>query len=257
MSKIIWDAVGEKIWETGVDHGVLYTPTAYGVYGGGVAWNGLVSVTEKPTGAEANNQYADNIKYLTIYSSEDFEGTIEAFTYPDEFAECDGQKFIADGVSVGQQARKPFGFAYRSVLGNDTEGQEYGYKLHLVYGCMVTPSERAYETMNDSPEAMTLSWDFTTIPVPVTGMRPTAHICINSTKVDADKLAALEAVMYGTEADDPRLPSPDEVHTLIGSALFKSARDRALERANALPQAIELANQHAAAMPTTKAPRSR
>lgn len=240
MPKITWDDVGKKIWETGVDHGVVYTPTAYGVYGGGVAWNGLVSVTEKPTGAEPNEQHADNIKYLTIYSAEDFEATIEAFTYPDEFAECDGVKFVADGVAISQQARQPFGFCYRTILGNDTEGQEFGYKLHMVYGCMVTPSEKGYETINDSPEAITFSWDLTTIPVPVPDMRPTAHICINTAKCDAEKLAALETILYGDETTDARLPTPAEIIDMFKAdadgAAYMSARSIARAKAELISQ---------------------
>lgn len=242
MSVITWDNVGEKLWETGVDHGVVYTPTAHGIYGGGVAWNGLVSVTEKPTGAEPNDQYADNIKYLTIYSAEDFEATIEAFTYPDEFAECDGSKFVAEGVSISQQARKPFGFAYRTILGNDTKGQDLGYKLHMVYGCMVTPSEKGYETMNDSPEAIAFGWDLTTIPVPVPNMKPTAHICIDTTRADPTKLVELEKILYGSEDAEPRLPTPEEIINLFATdGTFISARDRAMMRAEMLPQAQEAA----------------
>lgn len=233
--KITWDEVGNKFWETGIDHGVVYTPTAHGVYGGGVAWNGLVSVTEKPTGAEANDQYADNIKYLTIYSAEDFEATIEAFTYPDEFAECDGVKFVANGVAISQQARQPFGLCYRTIMGNDTEGQEFGYKLHMVYGCMVTPSEKSYETINDSPEAITFSWDLTTIPVPVPDMRPTAHICIDTTKADVEKLAALEAVLYGDDTTEARLPTPAEIIDMFkpdaDAGAYMSARSIAKAKA--------------------------
>lgn len=244
MSVISWDNVGEKIWETGVDHGVIYTPTAHGVYGGGVAWNGLTAVNEKPTGAEANDQYADNIKYLTLYSAEDFEATIEAFTYPDEFAECDGVKFVAEGVGISQQARQPFGFCYRTLMGNDVKNQEFGYKIHIVYGCMVTPSEKNYETINDSPEAITFSWDLTTIPVPVPGMKPTAHISINSTLADPALIADLEKILYGTEDQDPRLPTPEEVMAIFTtSGAFLSARDRAMARAEATPQAIEAVNK--------------
>lgn len=240
MAKISWDNVGEKIWETGVDHGVIYTPTAHGVYGGGVPWNGLTSVNEKPTGAEPNDQYADNIKYLTLYSNEDFEATIEAFTYPPEFAECDGSKFVADGVEVHQQARKPFGFTYRTIMGNDVLGQEFGYKIHIIYGAMVTPSEKNYETINDSPEAITLSWDLTTIPVPVPGMRPTAHISIDSTNADAARMADLEKILYGDADTDPRLPTPEEVMAIFSTGgTYLSARDRAMQRAAALPQEME------------------
>lgn len=235
MAIISWDNVGEKQWQTGIDHGVVYTPTSYGVYGGGVPWNGLISVTEKPTGAEANDQYADNIKYLTLYSAEDFEGTIEAFTYPDEVAECDGVHFAADGVSISQQHRKPFGFSYRTIMGNDTLGQEFGYKLHLIYGCMLSPSEKAYETINDSPEAMALSWDFTTIPVPVPGMKPTAHICIDSTKADKARMADLEKILYGTDEQDPRMPSPEEVMAIFTTnGGYVSPREKAMARAMAI-----------------------
>lgn len=244
MAVISWDNVGEKIWETGVDHGVIYTPTAHGVYGGGVPWNGLTSVNEKPTGAEANDQYADNIKYLTLYSAEDFEATIEAFTYPDEFAECDGVKFVAEGVGINQQARKPFGFSYRTLMGNDVKNQDFGYKIHIVYGCMVTPSEKNYETINDSPEAITFSWDLTTIPVPVPGMKPTAHISINSTTADAARIKDLEKILYGTEDQEPRLPTPEEIMAIFTTdGAFMSARDRALARAEASPQAIEMAQR--------------
>lgn len=240
MAKISWDNVGEKIWETGVDHGVIYTPTAHGVYGGGVPWNGLTAVNEKPTGAEPNDQYADNIKYLTIYSAEDFEATIEAFTYPPEFAECDGSKFIADGVEIHQQARKPFGFCYRTIMGNDVSGQEFGYKLHIIYGAMVTPSEKNYETINDSPEAITFSWDLTTIPVPVPGMRPTAHIAIDSTTCDPARLSDLEKILYGDADTEPRLPTPEEIMAIFTTGgAYLSARDRAMKRAESLPQEME------------------
>lgn len=242
MAKISWDNVGEKIWETGVDHGVIYTPTAHGVYGGGVPWNGLTAVNEKPTGAEPNDQYADNIKYLTLYSAEDFEATIEAFTFPPEFAECDGAKFVADGVAVHQQARKPFGFAYRTIVGNDVAGQEFGYKLHIIYGAMVTPSEKNYETINDSPEAITFSWDLTTIPVPVPGMKPTAHISIDSTNADPARIADLEKILYGDADTEPRLPTPEEVMAIFTTGgAYASPRDRAMQRAESLPQEMEMA----------------
>lgn len=241
--KLTWDNVGEKIWETGVDHCAIYIPTSTGVYGGGVPWNGITAINEKPTGAEPNDQYADNIKYLTLYSAEDFEATVEAFTYPPEFAECDGSRFIAEGVAVSQQARKPFGLSYRTIMGNDVAGQEFGYKLHMIYGAMVTPSEKNYETINDSPEAITFSWDLTTIPVPVPGMRPTAHMSIDSTKADPEKLAALEKILYGDDENEARLPTPEEVMTIFGDATgaYMSPRDRAAQRAAALPQAREMA----------------
>lgn len=231
MARVVWDDVAKRLFEVGVDHGMLYTPTSHGIYGGGVPWNGLVSVTEKPTGAEPNDQYADNIKYLSIISAEDFEATVEAFTFPDEFAECDGSLEIAPGVCIGQQDRKAFGMAYRTKLGNDVDGIDYGYKLHLLYGMMAAPTEKGYETINDSPEAITFSWDLTSIPVPVSGHKPTAHICIDSTKVDKARLEQLESILYGDDGD-PRLPTPDELSTMFKtSAVFLSARARARVRA--------------------------
>lgn len=218
MPKLIWDKTGERYYETGTDHGVLYPQGAEGTYPKGVAWNGLTAVTESPSGAEANPLYADNIKYLNLMSAEDFGGTIEAYTYPDEFAECDGSAEIATGIKIGQQKRKAFGFSYRTRLGNDIDGDDYGYKLHLVYGAMASPSEKAYATVNESPEAITLSWEFSTTPVSVTGHKPTAHLEIDSTKVDAEKLAALEAILYGSESEEARLPLPDEIVTLVGAA---------------------------------------
>lgn len=221
MAQLIqWDQVGEKIYETGVDHGVLYPQAVDGTYPTGVAWNGLVSVTESPSGAEPNPQYADNIKYLNLLSAEEFAGTIEAFTYPDEFNACDGLAEVEVGVIAGQQARKPFGLAYRTILGNDSAGQAYGYKLHLLYGCLVSPSEKAYQTINESPEAITFSWDFTTTPTPVTGFKPTAMLVIDSTKVQAADLAALEAILYGVTGtpDTPgMLPLPDAVAAMFAA----------------------------------------
>jgi hypothetical protein len=228
MSKLVWDKVGERTYETGVDRGVVYPQDANGAYPKGVAWNGLTGVTESPSGAEASPQYADNGKYLNLMSAEEFGATIEAFTYPDEFAPCDGSVEIATGVSIGQQDRKPFGLCYRTILGNDTEGAEHGYKLHLVYGAMAAPSEKGYATVNDSPEAINFSWDVTTTPVAISGHKPTATVTVDSTKTDATKLAALEKILYGVDADttavppvtaaEPRLPSPEEVATLIGVA---------------------------------------
>lgn len=219
MAQLIkWDEVGKKLYETGVDRGVLYPQIADGSYPKGIAWNGLISITEAPSGAEANPQYADNIKYLNLLSVEEFGGTIEAFTYPDEFAECDGSAELEQGVMIGQQARKPFGLCYRTLLGNDTLGESYGYKLHLVYGAVASPSERQNQTINESPEATTLSWEFTTTPVPVTGFKPTSYIVIDSTKADATSLAALETILYGvtgTPNVQGRLPLPDEVATLM------------------------------------------
>ena len=217
MAKIVWDQTGERLYETGVKNGVLYIPTN-GVYSKGVAWNGLTAVTESPSGAEATALYADDIKYLNLMSNEDFGCTIEAYTFPNEWAECDGSASIAAGVTIGQQPRKTFGLSYRTTLGNDTEGTNYGYKLHLVYGGLASPSEKAYATINDSPEAMTFSWEVSTTPVNVTGHKPTAHLEIDSTKADKDLLAALETILYGDENTEPRLPLPDEIATLMTAA---------------------------------------
>ena len=217
MSKLVWDKTGERLYETGVRNGVLYIPTD-GVYSKGVAWNGLTAVTESPSGAEATPLYADDIKYLNLMSAEEFGATIEAYTYPEEFAECDGSASLADGVYIGQQVRKTFGLSYRTVVGNDTEGADYGYKLHLIYGALAAPSEKAYATINDSPEAITFSWEVTTTPVSVNGFKPTASITIDSTKADAAKLAALEAILYGSDSEEARLPLPDEIATLMNTA---------------------------------------
>lgn len=211
MAELSWDDVGEHFFETGVDHGVLYIPNEDGEYDNGVAWNGLVSVTESPSGAESNPQYADNIQYLNLISAEKFGATLEAFTYPDEFQQFDGGAEPTPGVIVGQQTRKPFGLAYRSRIGNDLESDDYGYKLHLVYGAQAAPSEKAYTTINDSPEAITFSWEISTTPVSVTGYRPAASLVIDSTKVDATALAALEELLFGSVGSDPTLPTPDEV----------------------------------------------
>lgn len=226
MSKIVWDATGQRLFETGVDHGVLYPIQDGGLYNKGVAWNGLTAVNESPSGAEATDLYADNIKYLSMRSAETFGATVEAYTYPDEFAECDGSAVLATGVTIGQQSRKIFGLCYRTLVGNDVEGQDYGYKLHLIYGATASPSERAYATVNDSPEAITFSWELSTTPVNVTGFKPTACITIDSTKADPTCLAALEEVLYGKDATgvdtndgvEPRLPLPDEVKTLMTPA---------------------------------------
>ena len=222
MSKIVWDKTGERYYETGVKNGVLYLQTN-GVYNNGVAWNGLTAVTESPSGAEATALYADDMKYLNLYSAEEFGATIEAYTYPDEFGECDGSKELVDGVTIGQQTRKAFGLCYRTVIGNDTDGEAHGYKLHIIYGAMASPSEKAYATINDSPEAITFSWEVTTTPVNVTGAKPTASVVIDSTKADPTKLAALETILYGKDpttqgGEDgvaPRLPLPDELKTLM------------------------------------------
>ncbi len=222
MSKIEWDKTGEKLYETGVKNGVLYLPDESGAYTKGVAWNGLTSVKESPSGAEATPLYADDIKYLELTSAEEFGGTLECYTYPDEFAECDGSAEVAPGVIIGQQNRKTFGLCYRTTLGNDIKGNEYGYKLHLIYGAKASPSEKAYSTINDSPEAITFSYEISTTPVNVTGYKPTASLIVDSTKVGKEKMAALEAILYGKDAavesganNDPRLPLPDEVITLL------------------------------------------
>lgn len=217
MSKLVWDRAGEHFYETGVDHGVLY-PTVSGAYGTGVVWNGLTGVTESPSGAESNGQYADNIKYLNLISAEEFGATVEAFTYPPEFAVCDGSAEPIPGVMIGQQNRRPFGFCYRTQIGNDLEGTEYGYKLHIIYGATASPSERAYSTINDSPEALSFSWEVTTTPVEVPGYKPTANIVIDSTKVSPSALSALEDILYGTQAEEPRLPMPEEVFKILGSS---------------------------------------
>lgn len=215
MVALVWDQTSERFYETGVDKGVLYTPDALGVYATGVAWNGLVSVQETPSGAEANPQYADNIKYLNLVSAEEFGATIEAFTYPDEFAQHDGLSSPEVGLTVGQQGRKMFGLSYRTLKGNDTEGTEYGYKLHLVYGCVAAPTEKAYSTVNDSPEPITFSWEVTTTPVPMTGAKPTSVLTIDSTTVSPTGLAALETQLYGDAVETANLPLPDEVVTLL------------------------------------------
>lgn len=216
MSKLVWDQIGERYYETGVSKGVLYVQEN-GEYPLGVAWNGLTAVTESPSGAEASPLYADDIKYLNLLSNEEFGATIEAYTYPEEFEECDGSASLAVGVNIGQQKRKSFGLCYRTILGNDTENNDYGYKLHIIYGALAAPSEKAYATVNDSPEAITFSWEVTTTPVNVTGHKPTASITIDSVKADPDKLAALEAILYGSESEEPRLPLPDEIATLMAS----------------------------------------
>ena len=222
MSKLVWDQTGERYYETGVKMGVLYPQSTSGTYPKGVAWNGLTAVTESPSGAEATPLYADDVKYLNLYSAEEFGATIEAYTYPDEFAECDGSAEIATGVTIGQQNRKAFGLCYRTTIGNDTDGNDHGYKLHIIYGAMASPSEKAYATINDSPEAITFSWEITTTPVSVSGFKPTASVTIDSTKVDGTKLKQLEAILYGdngsSSAGEARLPLPDEIVTLIGTA---------------------------------------
>ncbi|MCI8992295.1 MAG: hypothetical protein HFG80_06145 [Eubacterium sp.] len=219
MSKLVWDETGNRFYETGVNQGVLYPIGDNGTYPKGVAWSGLTGITESPSGAEANNIYADNIKYLSLMSAEEFGATIEAYMYPDEFKVCDGTAEIAEGVTVGQQARKTFGLSYRTIAGNDTDGDDHGYKLHLIYGAKASPSEKPYQTVNDSPEAISFSWEVTTTPVgitatdPATGrpFKPTASLTIDSTKVDAAKLKAFEEILYGSESKEASLPLPDEV----------------------------------------------
>ena len=215
MAKIKWDETGEKIYETGVKNGVLYLPDESGQYVKGVAWNGLTAVTESPSGAESTPLYADDIKYVELFSAEEFGATLECYTYPDEFAECDGSAEPTPGVIIGQQNRKTFGLCYRTTLGNDVKGNEYGYKLHLIYGAKASPSEKSYSTINDSPEAITFSYEITTTPVNVTGHKPTASLTINSTKVEPTKLQALEAMLYGGESTEAKLPLPDEVINLL------------------------------------------
>ena len=218
--RIEWDKSGERLYETGIEKGVLY-PISNGQYQKGVAWNGLTAFTESPSGAENTDLYADNIKYLSMQSAETFGGTIEAYMYPDEFAECDGSANVADGVTIGQQTRKTFGLCYKTTIGNDVDGNGYGYKLHIIYGALASPSEKAYATINDSPEAITFSWEITTTPVNVTGAKPTASLVIDSTKADPTKLAALEDILYGKDGDgsaEPRLPLPDEIKTLMAKS---------------------------------------
>lgn len=214
MAALTWDEIGSRFFETGVKKGVLY-PLENGVYSTGYAWNGITAINEQSDGAEVSAQYADNIKYLNLVSEEQYKATIEAFTYPDEFAVCDGSAEIATGVSVRQQKRKPFGLSYVTQLGNDTDGADYGYKIHLVYNALAAPTDRSYSTINDSPEAMTFSWEISTTPVEVTGHRPTSTIVIDSTKVNATKLASLETILYGSENQNPRLPLPAEIITLF------------------------------------------
>lgn len=218
MSKLKWDQIGERLYETGVDKVVLFPMESTGQYGTGVAWNGISAVNESPSGAEPTALYANNGKYLNLISNEDFAATIEAFTYPDEFEECDGSKEIAPGVVIGQQKRKVFGLAYRTLLGNDVDGNDHGYKLHLVYGCLAAPSENNHSTVNDSPEAGTMSWSVSTTPVEVADAKPTATVTIDSTKADKAKLKKLEDMLYGTEEAESKLPLPAEVITLMKDA---------------------------------------
>lgn len=215
MAKIVWDESGKRLYETGVKNGVLYIQNETGAYAKGVAWNGLTAVTESPSGAEATPLYADDIKYLELFSAEEFGATIEAYTYPEEFEACDGSASLGTGVTIGQQDRKTFGLCYRTVLGNDVKSNEYGYKLHLIYGAKAAPSEKGYQTINDSPEAITFSWEVTTTPVNVAGFKPTASVTIDSTKIDAAKLKTIEDMLYGTESVEAKLPLPDELKTIL------------------------------------------
>ena len=215
--KLVWDKTGERFYETGVKNCALYVQDSTGAYPKGVAWNGITAITESPSGAEASPIYADDIKYLNLISAEEFGATIEAYTYPDEFAQCDGSAEIAAGITIGQQVRKAFGIAYKTTLGNDIDGNEFGYKLHIIYGCKAAPSEKAYATINDSPETITFSWEISTTPVNVEGFKPTANITIDSTKIEANKLAALEAVLFGSNDTEARLPLPDEIVNIVGA----------------------------------------
>lgn len=217
MAKLVWDKTGERLYETGVKNGVLY-PMVDGAYPKGIVWNGLTAVTESPSGAEATPLYADDIKYLNLMSAEEFGATVEAYTYPDEFAECDGSASLGAGVTIGQQPRKTFGMSYKTTVGNDVDNDNHGYKLHLIYGAMASPSEKAYSSINDSPEAITFSWELTTTPVNVTGFKPTASLTIDSTKIAPEKLAAIEALLYGDESTDAKLPLPDEIATIVKAA---------------------------------------
>lgn len=217
MAKIVWDQTGERLYETGVNKGVLYIQEGT-TYPKGIPWNGLTAVTESPSGAEATPLYADDIKYLNLVSAEEFGATIEAYTYPEEFMQCDGSASVAEGVYIGQQARKSFGMSYVTTVGNDVVNNAYGYKLHLIYGALAAPSEKAYSTINDSPEAITFSWEVSTTPVNVTGFKPTASVVIDSNKCDKAKLAQLEEILYGTDEVEPRLPLPDEIVSIMGEA---------------------------------------
>ena len=217
MAKLVWDAIGKRLYETGVKRPVLYKPNTEGKYVDGVAWNGFTSVNQNPSGAESTPLFANDSKYLSLTSSEDFGATIEAYTYPEEFAECDGSATLIKGVRVGQQARKPFGLSYVTTLGNDLLKEEYGYVIHLVYGCMAAPSSRQYETINKDPEAMKLSWELTTTPVAVEGKRPTAHLEIVSTDLEKDKLKKIEDILYGTESEAARMPLPDEIKSILAA----------------------------------------
>ena len=215
MARLVFDEVGSRFFETGVKNGVLFVQGADGAYENGVVWNGLTAVTESPSGAEATPLYADDMKYVVLYSTEEFGATVEAYTYPEEFEQCDGSAALMDGITIGQQPRKSFGLVYKTVIGNDVQGQDLGYKIHIIYGAKAAPSEKAFATINDSPEAVTFSWELSTVPVPVTGHRPTATVVIDSTKVAAEKLALLEDKLFGSETEESTLPLPDEIAELL------------------------------------------
>ena len=217
MAKIVWDEVGSRLFETGVKNGVLYVQNDEGGYDAGVPWNGLTAITESPSGAEETPLYADDIKYVVFYSAEEFGATIEAYTYPEEFEQCDGSASLAEGVIVGQQARKSFGLVYKTSVGNDIQGQDFGYKLHIIYGAKAAPSEKAYATVNDSPEAITFSWEVSTVQVNVEGFKPTSTVTIDSTRCDAEKLTQLENKLFGTEDEEPTLLLPDEIKAIFGA----------------------------------------
>lgn len=242
MTKLAWDVIGERLYETGVRKGVLYPQDPSGTYPLGVAWNGLTAVTESPSGAEANPIYADDTKYLNLVSAEEFGATVEAYTYPDEFSVCDGSASLGTGISIGQQSRRSFGLAYRTALGNDIEGEEYGYKLHLIYGALAAPSEKAYATINDSPEAITFSWELSTIPVTVTDKKPTACLTIDSTKADETILAALEDMLYGTDNAAPYLPLPDAVAAMFATAAPSAIALSSIAPADGSSTALTTAN---------------
>ena len=222
MFSLAWDQTGHRLFETGTDRGVLYPQNSLGQYPKGVAWNGLTGVTESPSGADKTDLWADNIKYLSLRAAEDFGATVTCYTYPDEWLECDGSAEPVSGVVIGQQTRKPFGLSFRSIIGNDTESNDHGYKIHLIYNATASPSERAYSTVNDSPEAIEFSYELATTPTNITGYKPIASMVIDSTKVAADRLAALEAVLYGNGSTDPRLPLPDEVIEILGGTSVPS-----------------------------------
>ena len=215
MAKLVFNNVGERLFETGVKNGVLYVMGDDGTYENGVVWNGLTAVTESPSGAETTPLYADDVKYVVIYAAEEFGATVEAYTYPEEFEQCDGSASIFEGITIGQQTRKSFGMCYKTSVGNDVQGQDFGYKIHIIYGAKAAPSEKSYSTINDSPEAVTFSWELSTVPVPVEGFNPTATMVIDSTRVPAEKMTLIENKLYGTESDEPTLPLPNEILALL------------------------------------------